>query len=357
MDTPRVHVRGKKDASKGKGRSDTLHWASRRQKPLPLEREPIPEREHKPEDYWTPYLQKRGRPIKKKKRRPKRRASSANATAPVKDNKQSLLKLIVSGGSAVLVGTLMGLIILNVFVEGSGSDLPNSIDTHTEGSAQTSESTDDDAAGSGSVFLPEVNPVWVQGGVYSSQEGADELAEAQRENGLAAVVLPMDGQYRVFFGVGLSEDDASDIAAQLEDEGLDVYLKDDLSVPSVSLSGVSAQQSQMLKQLAEAGQKAVNRLAALSTAGVGGQDISGNLRRDMESIERSHRTFLTAFGKVETALPDEQRQAVQVMDQSLAQAVEAIQQYDRESSLPYLWQVQEGIMHYLMAYRQLSGVD
>ena len=123
---------GKKDASKGKGRSDTLHWASRRQGARSLYKlEPIPEREHKPEDYWTPYLQKRGRPIKKKKRRPKRRASSANATAPVKDNKQSLLKLIVSGGSAVLVGTLMGLIILNVFVEGSGSDLPNSIDTHT----------------------------------------------------------------------------------------------------------------------------------------------------------------------------------------------------------------------------------
>ena len=25
--------------------------------------------------------------------------------------------------------------------------------------------------------------------------------------------------------------------------------------------------------------------------------------------------------------------------------------------LRYLWQVQKGIMHYLMAYRQLSGVD
>ena len=125
----------------------------------------------------------------------------------------------------------------------------------------------------------------------------------------------MDGQYRVFFGVGLSEDDASDIATQLEDEGLDVYLKDDLSCP-VRLAQRSFRSTKPdVKTVGTGWTKGGEPFGCVIHSGGGRPGHQRQLRRDMESIERSHLTSLTAFGKRETALPDEQRQAVQVMDQ------------------------------------------
>lgn len=327
MDEPRIHVRGKAEQKKQLDRpSSSLHWTSRGSRPPQY---------HKSDDYWTPYLKKRAQG-------PKRSSGSASG--------QPLLKWIASGGSAVLVGTLMGWIILNVFV----GEQTHSIDTHLEESVPSVDHHPNHEVTDGAVALPELTTVWVQGGVYSGPEGANELAEAQRKQGKAAIVRPINDQYHVFLGIGFTHDEALAIASQMKEKGADVYLKDDLSVVGTSLEGLTAEQGKQLQELVEAGQHIVQRLSALSTAGIANGDVAAELRREVDQVEQTHRTFLTASREMQGALSGEQKQALDTMEQALTRAVEAAKQYRQEISSSLLWQIQDGLMQYAIAYEQLG---
>lgn len=337
MDEPRIHVRGKAEQPKQSDRlPDSLNWTSRGSRPP---------RHHKSDDHWTPYLKKRA---KGRLKRPHK------TTKTFGNPGQPLLKWIASGGSAVLVGTLMGWIILNVFVGGSLPEQTHSIDIHLEESVPSVDHHPQNGITDDAVILPELSTVWVQGGVYSSQEGANELAEIQREQGKAAIVKPINSQYHVFLGIGLTRDEALAIASQVGEDGLDVYLKDDLSVDGVSAEGLTDDEGKQLQELTEAGGYLVQRLSALSTTGIAGNDVADDLGREVDQVEQAHRTFLTATSEIQGALSGEQQQALDAMEQALEQAVEAVKQYSQKTSSPYLWQIQEGLMQYAIAYEQLG---
>lgn len=352
MERPRIHVRGKNEKpEKHPKQADTVNWNGPKERPLPFKSGRATKRTSEPKDYWSPYLKQHKR---QRLLPPLGKAETKHQGRP----QQSWLKLIASGGSAVLVGTLMGFLILKIFVGGGVPEQSNSIDSHIGEPSQPAESEQGGEIGDEeATVLPAMNTVWVQGGVYSTREGADELANAQRDRGLSAVVNQMEDQYRVFFGVGMTRDDALNIASEIKAAGVDVYLKDDFSTAAVSLDELPTEKGQKFTQLAEAGQSIVGRLGSLSTAGIGGEDIQETLANEVENIEALHRTFLSTLGEVKRGLSDHQRQTLNSMDQGLAQAVEAAKQYNQEASVPYLWQVQEGIMQYLIAYRQLGNSD
>lgn len=358
MDEPRINVRGKEmKRTKKVKKTDTLNWAGRKQGPFPHESGRNDEQENKAIDYWTPYLQNVHKKQKRFKPRPRPlptpQKKGSNRTGGVD---HSLLKLIVSGGSAVLIGTLMGLLILKVFVGSGVPEGTNTIDTHLEKSSQSTESDTSQPAEAGAeAELPGIESVWVQGGVYSGKEGAEAFAAAQREDGQAAVVRKMGDQYRVFFGVGLTRDHALSIAGEIKDAGGDVYLKNDLSVAAVPLDNLSLEPGQKLQKLAEEGQQIVSALASWSAAGIGGTNIQADLSGEMKAIEQTHRAFVTSHGELKDVLPDDQQQVLNTMDQALAQSIEAAKQYQQEASPGYLWQVQEGLMQYLLAYQQLGN--
>lgn len=347
MNQPRINVRSKKNARQ--------NWAGREQKPISQRSSRPPDRQQENiVDYWSPYLQKKRPNLKQyaRKRRPFPPPLKKGATKAGTSN-HSLLKLVVSVGSGVLVGTLMGLLILNVFVGGAG--LPqggSTIDTHLEESSQTTDSTTREPSGTeaNASELPELNPVWVQGGVFSNQSGADEHAFERRENGQAAVVHQTDDQYRVFYGIGLTRDDALKIAGELKEAGEEVYLKDDLAVTAITIDDVSTEQAQMLQRLAEEGQRVVAMLGTLSAAGIAGNETES----EWETMEQSHRTFVSSLTQLKEGLADEQQQILNTMDQALAQCMEAVKQHEQDRSVGYMWQVQEGLMQYVLAYQQLG---
>lgn len=344
MDQPRINVRSKKNVKQnwaGREQSSTSHRQSR---PPDRQREKIV-------DYWSPYLQKsipkskkdkhKKRPLPPPLKKEAKRAGTFN---------HPLIKLVVSVGSGVLVGTLMGFLILKVFIGGAG--LPqkgNTIDAHLEKSSG-SETGDHVQTEKTASELPELQPIWVQGGVYSDKSGADERANERRESGQAAVVYKSDDQYRVFYGIGLTRDDALKIAAEMKEIGEDVYLKDDLSVTSISVDDVPSEQGEILHRLTEEGQQIVSTLSTLSAAHIVGDETAG----DLERMERSHRNFVAELTQLNQLLTAEQQQMLSTMDQALAQSMEAAKQYQKDRSVGYMWQVQEGLMQYVIAYEQLG---
>ncbi|WP_054949026.1 SPOR domain-containing protein [Numidum massiliense] len=393
MSEPRVNVRSKnkrifKSAGGGQERQ---HWLGGGDAPNAHELPEGVSKRRSDQDYWSHYVYRR------KRKKPRRSEGKQPFTVKAKravSGGHIATKLVIAGLSAVLIGTLMGLFILNVFVTGDGQGETGTIDDRLRGatggangkgqpsqtgngtspqpeagkqSSQSGEGDKQSTPGSGAgqgvpaaedgsdaVYLPEVKAVWVQGGVFAKQSGAEEVAAAQRKHGFASAVVPMGDQYRVFLGVSFNRDDALKMAAEIKDSGTDVYLQDDIAIPLVPLTNIAQAQGQQLQQAAVAGQTVLDRVARLTAQGIAGEKVSGGIQREIKTIEQAHRTFLTALKNVEGELSRDGQEAVKVMAQGLSEVVAAMKQYAEEAKTSYLWQAQEGMINYLIAYWQLG---
>lgn len=346
MNGPRIYLKSK--GTQERDRVDPVqatavqHWSSGE-----------PPRKKRPEDSWSPYFDRRfdrQKTIGKLKKKNKRRPFSATKrrTSRREKSEGAVFKLVVTSGSAVLVGLLMGFFILKLFVVAPPPHT-NAIDAHLkEGKREQPEAVTEKVPHE--VVLPAVAVVWVQGGVYESEERAEKLANEKRQRGRAAVVRPVDNQFRVFYGVGMNREEALTLASLLRDEGTEVYLKDDLPIRETSISGAPGD----LNALIEAGEQIIGAVAPLSVQGLGGDDVSQTVKGKLKRVEEAYRRFQNAFNALEKALDGRQRQAVHDLKESLSEVVNGAEAYAGEPSPSSLWKIQEGIMRYFIAYDQLN---
>lgn len=256
----------------------------------------------------------------------------------------------------MLAGTLMGLIILKMGLGGETPERTHTIDRHIEEAALSENEKTAESEG-GAFQLPELNTVWVQGGVYSSEDAAEEAAKAHRAEERAAIVKEEDGQHRVFLGMAMSNEDALHIASHIEADGADAYLKENRIAAAGPMSDLPPPQGQKVAEIASTGQSIVSDLAALSAAGMSGEEGSDRASRQADSAGQAYSSFLATAGALKKELSGSRREALEAMDEALAKAMRAAEQYRENGSSSHLWQVQEGMMEYVMAYEQMLAAS
>ncbi|MEW9034015.1 MAG: hypothetical protein AB2404_15065, partial [Planifilum fimeticola] len=269
----------------------------------------------------------------------------------VKGGRQPMGTVLLSVGAALVLGTIMGFSVISLFFSDDPALSPRSIDSHLE----RNPSPEGDTASSKeqeSVFsLADLNAVLLQGGSFAEKERAQQVIQSHRSKGRAGVMTDAS-PHRIFLGVAKNRDDALKLSVTYQKENVDVYLKD-LKVKGdrVRLSkGTLQAVEQDLPRFVEDGHRIFQTLAASTTAFLGGSSSSFS---DPKQLEEVHRRMMDAGARLEKQLPSGARPHLQDLMMAADQAVQSAREASRNPNAALVWQTQEGLVRYALAYEAL----
>ncbi|SFA68905.1 Sporulation related domain-containing protein [Lentibacillus halodurans] len=145
---------------------------------------------------------------------------------------------LIAALSAIVIGSVLGFFMLNMFVDinddiGRQGDAPPLAAAGDEdGDEGSSNSDKGDNAGSGSddaassAAIDAVNVFVLQAGKFGEQANADEMAATFQESGYPAMVWEKGEFFFVLSGITDSKQQAAQLANELSDENLEVYVKE-----------------------------------------------------------------------------------------------------------------------------------
>lgn len=182
---------------------------------------------------------------------------------PLKKKKNNwLTPILITIASAGVIGTVLGMLLLQLFVGMESEQAQEVSDPNPVNSAATPPVE----AGS-KEQLPNLSAYVLQAGVFQEQGNADEWKSLYEGNGEPAFIWERDGQYFLFIGVFATEEGARKKVKELQENGNDVFFKS-WETTNVEID-LSAEALQWLEQFQDIWVKAVdakdqNELLALS---------------------------------------------------------------------------------------------
>lgn len=275
------------------------------------------------------------------KRKPGRKPSSSD-----------VVQLLLSIGGAVLVGTIMGISVLNLFFSDDPAHSSRSIDDHLPGPIKTEVKKESaSSAVNASIPLPSLHAVMLQVGNFSEKEGAEQMVQSYRTRGLAAV-MSEQAPYRIFLGMGINRDDALKLTAIYQKQDIHVYLKD-LNIQG-NTSALKGEQAAELPAIIQTGHQIFQRLGKISVKNIHADPavVPTSFEIDSEILEQ-HRKFVTACQAIEASLPRKAGESLAEMTRAIDQAVQSGQEAKKNPNQALLWQMQEGLVRYASSYEQL----
>jgi hypothetical protein len=198
--------------------------------------------------------------------------------------------------------------------------------------------------------LPPLHAVMLQAGNFREKSGADQMLKEFRTAGLAAVMSER-APYRILMGLGFSRDDALKLSAIYQKRQVEVYLKEaDFGGKRVSGSAAG------LVSLLDRGNQLVRLLGEASVSRIrsGSSDTATpfgltNVQMDM------YRRFVTDSQALRSSLPASAREALDSMAAGLDEAVQGAKEAKAHPSQALMWQIQEGLVRYVLGYEQLAA--
>jgi len=258
--------------------------------------------------------------------------------------------LILSIFGAVVLGTLMGMTLLSTFFSGD-SVQTRTIDSHLKTTPSDLESGKVSHKPGTAVRLPSLQAVLLQAGSYSEKKGAQQTVEDLRSDGWAAVMTP-DPPHRIYLGVGMNRDDALKLSVLYQKRNIQVYLKDwAVRGDGVRIPEKQARLSKEMTVFAEKGRGLFQRL---------GQQTVSHLQSDntvkafsgMTDLQKQYQAFVIQGTQLEAKLPKQAKSAALGMMQALDLAVQGAEEARKNPSSALIWQIQEGLVRYVLAYEQ-----
>ncbi|MBI0576507.1 SPOR domain-containing protein [Neobacillus cucumis] len=286
----------------------------------------IPETaEHEIEEYKIVHHQKN-----KKSTLPK--IASFTTNTKNKDGK-GFQSIIISAVFAIILGTGFGFLMLKLVLT-EHSNKPATEQVLTEEQGQKAETPAETGA---TASVKPLTTFVIQGGVFSSKDGAQATADQLAEKEVPAQSVEIDGKQYLFLGVASTIDDAKKLGSKYKDAGIaDVWAKS-LSVDQKDINGVNAADKTFL-----------------DTAGALYQDLTEVTAVALlsESIpEESFKTVSALIAKTDsTALKNTK---VKSLQNFLATAAEKVANYQKNKDQNNLIEAQQNLLNFLSLYYTL----
>ncbi len=269
-------------------------------------------------------------------------------------NNSRIWQIILSVLAALIIGTVMGFSVLNLFFAENSTHSSRSIDDHLQLPSPAAEKRDQvHETTASSQPLPALQAVMLQAGNFSEKAGAEKMVKEYRAKGLAAV-MSEQAPYRIYLGLAPNRDLALKLSAIYHKQDVSVYLKD------VQLNGETSLEPEIYTPVNRAlklGNGLFQKLSAQSaqTIGATASDKAQSFEIT-EELTKDYQQFVVQTQPAKNHLPAEARQALDRMIQSLDQAVQSETAFSKKPSQALLWQMQEGLARYLAAYEQLLQI-
>ncbi|MDR6226427.1 hypothetical protein [Desmospora profundinema] len=269
-------------------------------------------------------------------------------------DKKTVGSVVLSIAGAVLLGTLMGFLVLSLFFSGESDNSPRSIDSHLQSESGETESSqphseEQQEEGAATIQLPALTGVMVQGGTYREKKGAEEAVRQIRGEGWAAV-MTVNSPYRLLLGVGINQEDSAALSAMYKENDQTVILKEHhVEESTVPISDKNKEtMEKRVASLVKEGHQIYTLMAQRTSQGL----VSGerSLEPVWDQVEKSSEKVSAMADGAEGDLPEKAKDPFTQMVQALDQVVQSGKANVNNPEEAMLWQIQEGLIRYALAY-------
>lgn len=272
----------------------------------------------------------------------------------------SVWKLAGSITGAVVTGLLFGTVVLSMFNgEDTDKDL-STVETNNQlsevmipgsGAVQEDGQREDGAvAASVAVSIPQQTFYMLQYGVFSSAERAEQAKGELSQSGLAAYGDTSE-ENRVYAGVSPDREQAKLLSSQLKGEGVELYVRE-ITLPGAQ-SAVYAGEGAALDIFFEVSGELTAKLSSLSASLLGLEAPGAVDAETMKTITGLHLQWTEAVKLISAGMGQETGDDLKLMEQEMSGAMTALTEYNKNRSKGHLWEIQAGMMNYIMSQRKL----
>ncbi|GMX66490.1 hypothetical protein Elgi_57620 [Paenibacillus elgii] len=292
----------------------------------------------------------------------------------------SWIRITASVAGAVVTGVAFGFLVLSMFSGGTDSvktTTPGGTTTAQQGTkgtgaggtastGETTGKTGDAAAKSGgaasaapasgsaigvALQIPAKSYAVLQGGVFSSAQGAEAAAADFRKKGLAGAVDGGD-KHPVYVGMAGTRDEALGLSQAYQQKNIEVIVKT-LDLPAVTKVKWNGKQADVFSNYIAQGDKLVKLIAAQTIAHAADAKPEALDDKALQSIKTTHQSWSQTAVAVSDGLGEAGKKALPKMNNSLNTAVASLEEYKKNPSQAFLWQAQTAAMQYVVAEKEL----
>lgn len=281
----------------------------------------------------------------------------------------SSAKLFFTIASAVGLGLVMGMMVLNIFSNLNVDQAPSSSTAHPQAGEPSLGQAGAPPMNSGEqltlipsgtvqgnqVHLPARTYYVVQAGAFSEKQVADESLQMHMQKGWAGILLGDEAPYRLYAGVASSKEEAMLLGQYYREEELDIYVKEHVTeaVSGVEVT-VNGETLSKLPSFLAKGEELVKQMGSLSARGI--MNPSTELaQKDWQQLQELHRSFLEEGKALFLNWPEQGKKEGEELLRQLTEAMNALDAYYKQKHPTYLWNVQQALLRYVEAYDQFMA--
>jgi stage II sporulation protein B len=288
----------------------------------------------------------------------------------VRHNRTPWLKISAAIAGAAVTGVLLGFFALSLFNSPEKAEDGSEVDVVADAGNGTSQNTipvtgsvqdaNSGKASAGAVSSGKEVALayggksysFLQHGLFSAQQGADQAKSDLVKQGLAAA-SEQGEKFYVFAGVTTDKDSATVLSKQLKEKNkLDIYVKA-YSVPSVTKVRWNGN-ADTLKSYLEQSDKLIQSINLLTVMNLEtGTAPSPIEASTLQSVSTAH----TAWSQLSTTVAqeggEENKAVIQRMNSSMNSAKASLDEYKKNPSTAMLWQAQTYTLQFIIAQKDL----
>ena len=261
---------------------------------------------------------------------------AAFSTNSKKKKDGNILSIIISATFAILLGTTIGFVMLKLVIAGPTNKTgTETIPTVVEEKGNTTAANSGDKTNK--VTLDQMTTYVIQGGVFSSNDGAKETSTEVTSKGVPTKLIEISGKQYLFLGVANSIETAKSLGNQYKADGVvDIFAKP-LLLDEKQISGLNDKDKSFLE-----GVPAIYETLSLATStALLNNELSAESTKTITGLEEQLKT---------SGLKNEN---VKKIKTELTTAFDKLNTYQKSKSKKSLSQAQQHLLNFLSAYYSL----
>lgn len=200
------------------------------------------------------------------------------------------------------------------------------------------------------ISFPALPLYMVQGGVFTTKEGAAQEQAAYKQKGWPVYQVADGGKFAVFLGMGNSKEEAASIAQMYRDAKQAVYVKEKpVAAASVTIAvpeGLPAKEVANITKIGDVQAALCKELSAMTSEGFREGKVAPER---MQRVVELHQQLLDT-GRSLLAVTDEKKKPlIQTALNEATRSIAATKQFSSQSNRTYLWQAEEAMMKWMGA--------
>lgn len=252
-----------------------------------------------------------------------------------KKNGRPFGSILISAAFAILIGTTIGVVMLKLVMTGPAektatSTLPTTV-TEEKKDPDTKASTGTAAA------IGPLSVNVIQGGLFTSKDGAKEVSTQLQAKGLPSQIFEIDGKYLIFLGIADSIETAKSLSTQYKNNGAEGAFAKPLVINEKKVSTLTDKEKTFLESVPNIYQT----LSLATSSALVTKAIPEEATKAMKEIEAQLK---------DNSVKNEQ---VKKIKTELTSADEKVKEYQKSKAAKSITQAQQHLLNFLALYNAL----